>query len=94
MKSQKTLINISQKTFITVTVFLLVLLAFSIVLTFVIPAGTFGTNPDGTADYAQYSLLEGVKGIPIWKGILAPFLVFASGDGLTLIVLSLFLLIA
>ncbi len=92
MKSQKTLINISQKTFITVTVFLLVLLAFSIVLTFVIPAGTFGTNPDGTANYAQYSLLEGVKGIPIWKGILAPFLVFASGDGLTLIMLSLFLL--
>ena len=93
MEKKKTLINISEKTFLQVIAFLLVLLVLSIILTFVIPAGTFGTNPDGTIDYGNYQRLEGVRGIPIWKGILAPILVFFSGDGLTLIMLSLFLLV-
>ena len=93
MDKNKTLINISKKTFIQVTALLLALLVFSIVLTYVIPAGRFGTNPDGTVDYSVYEKAEGVRGIPLWKGILAPILVFASGDGLTLIMLSLFLLV-
>ena len=93
MDKNKTLINISKKTFIQVTALLLALLVVSIVLTYVIPAGRFGTNPDGTVDYSVYEKVEGVRGIPLWKGILAPVLVFASGDGLTLIMLSLFLLV-
>ena len=93
MDKNKTLINISKKTFIQVTALLLALLVVSIVLTYVIPAGRFGTDPDGTVDYSVYEKVEGVRGIPLWKGILAPVLVFASGDGLTLIMLSLFLLV-
>ncbi len=93
MDKNKTLINISKKTFIQVTALLLALLVVSIVLTYVIPAGRFGTDPDGTVDYSVYEKVEGVRGIPLWKGILAPILVFASGDGLTLIMLSLFLLV-
>ncbi|MBR3245273.1 MAG: hypothetical protein IKF90_21695 [Parasporobacterium sp.] len=92
-QNSKKLINISKKAFIQVTILLLVLLVITIVLTYIIPAGSFGTFPDGSVDYSSYHVLEGARGIPIWKGLLAPFLVFASSDGLTLITLSLFLLI-
>ena len=93
MKKQKSLINISKKTFIQVTALLVALLIISIVLTYIIPAGSFGTNADGSPDYSTFSYLEGVKGIEIWKGELSPVLVFFSNDGLTLLMLSLFLLI-
>ena len=93
MKKKKSLINISKKTFIQVTALLLGLLIVSIILTYVIPAGSFGVNADGSTDYSVYQSADGVRGVPIWKGILAPILVFFSGDGLTLIMLSLFLLV-
>ena len=92
-RKNKALFNISKKTFIQVTILLLVFLAVTIVLTYIIPAGAFGTLPDGSIDYSSYHQLDGVRGIPVWKGLLAPILVFGSEDGLTLIVLSLFLLI-
>ena len=92
-EKKKTLINISTKTFIQVTALLLVLLVVAIVLTYVIPAGRFGALADGSTDYSVYEQLDDVKGISIWKGILAPVLVFASGDGVTLIMLSVFLLV-
>ncbi|MBR6045461.1 MAG: YfcC family protein [Ruminococcus sp.] len=92
-KKEKTLIDISLKTFIQVTVLLVVLLAAAVVLTYVIPAGQFGTLPDGKTDYTVYERLGDDQGISIWKGILAPILVFGSEDGLTLIMLSVFLLV-
>ncbi|MBQ2306665.1 MAG: hypothetical protein II184_04040, partial [Clostridia bacterium] len=88
-----TLINISKKTFIQVTCLLLGLMVLAIVLTYVIPKGEFGTLPDGSPDYSAYIPRGDIKGVNIAKGIFAPFLVFASEDGLTLIMLSLFLLI-
>ena len=93
MSNEKTLISISKKTFIQVTALLLGLLVIAIVLTYAVPAGRFGTLPDGSVDYGDYQPADDVKGIAIWKGALAPILVFASGDGLTLIMLSLFLLV-
>ncbi len=87
----KTLINLSTKTFIQVVVLLFVLMLAAIVLTYVIPKGEFGVNADGTTNYLDYKPVEGAKGIPVWKGLLAPILVFASSNGLTLIMLSLFL---
>ena len=92
-KNQKTLINISEKTFFSVIILLAALIAVSIVLTYVIPSGTFGTLPDGSIDYLSYTENEDIKGIPVLQGILAPVLVFFSSDGLTLIMLSLFLMI-
>lgn len=89
---QKALIDVSLKTFIQVTVLLAVFLAAAIILTYVIPAGKFGTLPNGDTDYTTYERIEGAQGISLWKGILAPLLVFGSSDGLTLIMLSLFLL--
>jgi uncharacterized ion transporter superfamily protein YfcC len=90
-EKKKTLIDLSTKTFIQVVVLLFVLMLAAIVLTYVIPKGEFGVNADGTADYLDYRQIEGVKGIPVWKGLLAPALVFGSSNGLTLIMLSLFL---
>lgn len=90
---RKTLINISRKTFIQVTALLLGLLIFSIVLTYVVPKGKFGTLPSGEVNYLEYIPIDGAGGISVIRGILAPVLVFASGDGLTLIMLSLFLFV-
>ena len=93
MPKEKKLFDLSQKTFIQVILLLLCLLAVSITLTYVIPAGRFGTLPDGSVDYTVYQRLENMGGISICKGILAPVLVFGSGDGPTLIMLSIFLLV-
>jgi len=90
---RKTLINISRKTFIQVTALLFGLLILSIVLTYVVPKGKFGTLPSGEVNYLEYIPIDGAGGISVIRGILAPVLVFASGDGLTLIMLSLFLFV-
>ena len=88
-----TLISISRKSFLQVTVLLLCLLVFSIALTYVIPKGEFGVLPDGQTNYLDYVRRDDLGGIPLWQGLLAPILVFASPDGLTLIMLSLFLFV-
>ena len=90
---EKTLINISKKTFIRVTALLLALVAVSIALTYIIPSGEFGKYPDGAENYSEYIPRDDIKGINILKGIFSPILVFTSGSGLSLIMLSLFLLI-
>lgn len=90
---EKTLINISKKTFIRVTALLLALVAVSIALTYIIPSGEFGKYPDGAENYSEYIQRDDIKGINILKGIFSPILVFTSGSGLSLIMLSLFLLI-
>ena len=90
------LINISRKTFISVLVLLLLLIAASTILTYVVPKGEFGvTVVDGkeVVDYLKYNQLPDESGIPVWKGILAPFLVIGTGDGISLIMLSVFLLV-
>ncbi|MBQ6077381.1 MAG: hypothetical protein IJK88_04660 [Clostridia bacterium] len=92
-KDKKALVDLSTKTFLQVTALLFALMLAAIVLTYVIPKGAFGTTPDGGTDYLAYTRIEGASGIPIWKGLLAPFLVFASDNGLTLIMLSLFLVV-
>ena len=89
----KKLVDVSAKTFIQVTALLFALMLVAIVLTYVVPKGEFGALPDGSPDYLSYTRLEGASGIPIWKGLLAPILVFGSDNGLTLIMLSLFLLV-
>ena len=62
---QKALIDVSLKTFIQVTVLLAVFLAAAIILTYVIPAGKFGTLPNGDTDYTVYERIEGAQGISL-----------------------------
>ena len=85
------LVNLSTKTFIQVCALLLAMMVAAIVLTYVLPKGSFAQNPDGSTNYLAYQRIEDAKGIPIYKGLLAPILVFGSDNGLTLIMLSLFL---
>ena len=92
-KSGKRLINISQKTFIQVIILLAVLMAVAIILTYIVPKGEFGTRADGSVDYLTYITRDDLSGIPIAQGIFAPVLVFFSDDGLTLLMLSLFLMV-
>ena len=68
---RKTLINISRKAFIQVTALLLGLLIFSIVLTYVVPKGKFGTLPSGEVNYLEYIPIEDAGGISVIRGILA-----------------------
>ncbi|MBO4428826.1 MAG: hypothetical protein J5832_02625 [Clostridia bacterium] len=93
----KKLIDISQKTFISVLILLAVLMAASIVLTYVVPKGEYGTklNEAGEeiTDYRNYVTLPDESGIPIWKGILAPFLLLGADGGINVIMLSIFLLV-
>lgn len=70
---------------------LILLLSVSIILTYVLPKGQFGVKPDGSPDYSEYIRLDNAGGIPILKGIFAPVLVFFSGDGISLVFLSLFI---
>ncbi len=92
-KNEKALINVSVKTFIQVTMLLVFLMAAAIIMTYIVPKGSFGTLPDGSTDYASYTVRNDVGGIPLLKGIFAPLLVLTSADGLSLIMLSLFLLV-
>ena len=72
MKNKKVL-NISKKTFFDVFFMLIMVVIASIILTYILPKGTFGqiVNPDGstTVLYDQYIRLENIKGINIFKGI-------------------------
>ena len=88
-------IDISKKTFINVVIILSFLILLSILLTYIIPNGVFKTTIDSAGnsiiDYTSFEKLEGFKGINILKGIFSPILVLFTGDGLTIIMLSLFI---
>ncbi|MBQ3277468.1 MAG: hypothetical protein IJH47_10560 [Oscillospiraceae bacterium] len=92
-RKKRTLLNISQKTFVQVTLLLVVLLVVSVALTYIVPRGEFAPGPDGQPDYFSYARRDDLPGIPLWQGALAPVLVFFSSDGLTLLMLSLFLFV-
>lgn len=84
MKNKK-IVNISKNTFISVVIILFLLIVMSIGLTYLIPKGIMIDN--------NYQVIEDASGIAIWKGLLSPLLVLASSDGVTLIVLCVFLTI-
>lgn len=91
------IIDINKKTYISIVVMLFVLMVCSIVVTHVVSKGTFlsYTNEFGEVvyDYTQYQKLPDQSGINIFRGIFSPVLVLFSGDGLSLIMLSIFILV-
>ena len=90
------IININKKSFIGIVIMLFALVIFAIAITYVIPKGTFGEtiNEDGEiiTDYTKYIALPDKSGINIFKGLFGFILVLFTSDGLSLIMLSLFLL--
>ncbi|MBR1582886.1 MAG: hypothetical protein IJ663_03975 [Spirochaetales bacterium] len=95
MKRERTLINISKKTFIQVVILLFALLVLSIVLTYVLPRGAFPRDPETgeITDYNGYMRTDD-RGIPLWKGLLAPILVLTSNIELIMLALFLFVISA
>lgn len=90
------IIDINKKTYISILIMLASLIVFSIIITYIVPKGTFESyvNEFGEVvyDYTKYIKLPNQEGINIFKGILSPILVLFSSDGLSLLMLSLFIL--
>lgn len=90
------IIDINKKTYISILIMLALLIVLSIVITYVVPKGTFESyiNEFGEViyDYTKYIKLPDQEGINIFKGLFSPILVLFSGDGLSLLMLSLFIL--
>lgn len=91
------IININKKSFISIVIMLEVLVLLSILITYIIPKGTFGTTTDEFGnivnDYNNFISLPEKSGINIFKGLFGFILVLFSSDGLSLLMLSLFLLV-
>ena len=90
------IIDINKKSFFSIVAMLAALMILSIIITYIVPKGTFGTTIDEfgneIVDYNNYISISDSKGINIIKGIFSFILVLTSNDGLSLIMLCLFLL--
>ena len=86
-------IDVSKKTFISVICILAALIILTIILTYIIPKGEFRVSDTGEILYGEYIQFKDAKGINIFKGIFSPILVMFSDGGISVIILSIFLLI-
>lgn len=90
------IIDINKKSFISIVGMLATLMITSIIITYIVPKGTFDTSIDEFGneiiDYTKYISLPDSKGINVIKGIFSFVLVLFSRDGLSLVMLSIFLL--
>ena len=92
MENESKLINISKKSFISVVIILLGLMIAAGIMTFVIPKGSYLRDGDIILD-GTYQTLPLLGGYPIWRWFSAPFEVLGSSDGLSIIVISIFILV-
>ena len=91
-EKEKTYSNISIQSFLTVAIILLALLFFCGCLSYFIPQGSFARDVEGNILPGTYEAGK-VEGIALWRILTAPLRVFASEDGITIVMISLFLLI-
>lgn len=90
-EKEKSFAHINTKAFITVLIMLLIIILISALLPLFIPQGSY-LRVDGQIDINSFTYGE-IKGISTWRVLTAPFRVFVSSDGLTVIMISIFLLI-
>ncbi len=83
--NDKKMLSINRKSFITVLIILFSFMTLSYVLTFFINKGVYDEN-------FNYSVIAG-KGYGFFKYLFAPFRLLGSKDGLTTIMIALFILI-
>ena len=88
---QKSFSSINLKSFLSVVIVLVSIIAISGLLTLIIPQGSFLRNENGEIIAGTFSK-GAVKGIAFWRVITAPFRVFFVDGGITIIMISLFLL--
>ena len=97
MNNKNKIIDINKKSFFSIILMLGVLVLISIAITYIVPKGYFETTTDEFGNliynYDNYIKISDAKGINIFKGLFGFILVLFSDDGLSLIMLSLFLLV-
>lgn len=91
-KKDKSFSSINMKSFLSVVIILLVIIAITGILTLVIPQGHYLRDENGQIIADEFTKGT-VKGIAFWRVITAPFRVFFADGGITIIMISLFLLI-
>ena len=91
-QKEKAYSNINLRSFITVMAILVVLLIFCGSLSYFIPQGAFARDAAGNIIPGTYEAGQ-VEGIAPWRVLTAPARVFASGEALTIIMISVFLLV-
>ena len=89
---EKAYSNISVRSFVTVVALLVAVLIFCGSLSYFVPQGAFERDGDNNIIPGTYQAGE-VRGVALWRVITAPVRVFASEDGLTILMISLFLLV-
>ncbi|MBR5451885.1 MAG: YfcC family protein [Clostridia bacterium] len=92
MKKEKAFANISARSFITVAAVLLLILFFCASLSYFIPQGSFERDSNDNIILGTYQE-SGIKGISFLRVLTAPVRVFGSADGVTIIMISIFLLV-
>ena len=89
---EKSFSSINFKSFLSVVAVLVIIIAMCGILTIFIPQGQY--LRDGNGQIIPDSFIKGSpKGIAFWRVITAPFRVFFADGGITIIMISLFLLI-
>ena len=91
-QKEKAYSNINLRSFITVMAILVVLLLFCGSLSYFIPQGAFARDAAGNIIPDTY-VAGKVEGIALWRVLTAPARVFASGEAVTIIMISVFLLV-
>lgn len=91
-KKDEAFSQIGTKSFLVVVALLCAILALCGVLSNFVPQGAYQRDDLGMIISGTY-VKGAVKGIAFWRVITAPFRVFASEDGLTVIMISVFLLV-
>ena len=89
---EKAFAQISKNSFLLVVILLSAIIILSGVLSYVVPQGSYERDDNGMIIDGTFTEGE-VDGIAIWRVITAPVRVFFSGDAVTIIMISVFLLI-
>ena len=84
--------NISAKSFIMVVAILLAILFLCGSMSYFVPQGQFARDAENNIIPGTY-VEQGIKGISFDKVLTAPFRVFGTEDGITIIMISVFLLV-
>lgn len=92
MEKEKAMININKKSFINVCIILLSLMVIAFILTYLIPQGIYERGANGEIIPDTYQLLAR-DNLSIWQFFYAPIGLLLSSDGLSVIMISLFLFI-
>ena len=88
----KSLIQISKRSFLSVIVILTLLILISYVLALFIPQGNFLRDSTGQIIGPYVEATQPLH-LPFWKVILSPLFVFFSSDGISILMIALFLVI-